>query len=296
MPSLLKFADVELDLRRYQLRRDGRVLKLERIPMDLLVFLVEQRGRLVTREEIIERIWGQGVFVDTENAINTAVRKIRQALKDDAANPQILETVPGKGYRFVPVVTVIGEEEPGGAVAPGEAQAIRSGAASAPAAVTVKVAPQPVHIPAKRISKKTLFGAGALAVLVAAYFLRPVQPPPQITRVEQLTRSGEAFHHEPLLTDGARVYYLGSVSDAQGKNLRLKQVLLNGNEDTVVPNVPPNLAMLALSPDHTTFLARVPGGEESPVWLLPVSGGAPRRIGEILAHSVSWSHDGRTLA
>src|SRR6516225_3897727 len=107
MPSLLKFADLELDLRRYQLRRDGRVLKLERIPMDVLVFLVEQRDRLVTRDEIIERVWGKDVFLDTESAINTAIRKIRHARGDDPADPRFLETVPGKGYRFSAKVTPI---------------------------------------------------------------------------------------------------------------------------------------------------------------------------------------------
>src|SRR6516225_7979067 len=107
MPAVLRFSNLELDVPRYELRRNGQVVKLERIPMDLLVFLVEQHGRLVTREEIIQRIWGKDVFVDTENAINTAVRKIRQALKDDPANPQFVARVPGKGYRFIGEVTVL---------------------------------------------------------------------------------------------------------------------------------------------------------------------------------------------
>ena len=101
MPGVLRFSDLELDLARYELRRNRQVLRLERIPMDLLVFLVERHGQLVTREEIIQRIWGKDVFVDTESAINTAIRKIRQALKDDPANPQFVERVPGKGYRFI---------------------------------------------------------------------------------------------------------------------------------------------------------------------------------------------------
>lgn len=113
MPSLFHFAGHELDLPRYELRRDGQAIKLERIPMDLLVFLVEHRGRLVTREEIIDRIWGKEVFLDTENGINTAVRKVRQVLKDDPAKPQFLETVPGKGYRFIAQVTVEDKEVSG---------------------------------------------------------------------------------------------------------------------------------------------------------------------------------------
>jgi len=96
--------DFELDLRAYELRRSGRVLKLERIPMDLLLLLVDQRGELVTREQIVERIWGKDVFLDTDNSINGAVRKLRRALKDDPDQPRFIQTIPGRGYRFIAAV------------------------------------------------------------------------------------------------------------------------------------------------------------------------------------------------
>ena len=99
--------DLELDPRAYELRRSGRRLKLERIPMELLLLLVERRGELVTREEIIERIWGKDVFLDTDSGINAAIRKIRQVLKDDPEKPLFIQTISGKGYRFVaPMVEV----------------------------------------------------------------------------------------------------------------------------------------------------------------------------------------------
>jgi TolB-like protein/DNA-binding winged helix-turn-helix (wHTH) protein/Flp pilus assembly protein TadD len=104
MPAY-RFHDMELDLDRYEIRRSGSPLKLEKIPMELLIFMVENAGRLVTREEIIEKLWGKDIFVDTEQGINTAVRKIRLALKEDAERPRFLETVVGKGYRFVAPVT-----------------------------------------------------------------------------------------------------------------------------------------------------------------------------------------------
>jgi DNA-binding winged helix-turn-helix (wHTH) protein/tetratricopeptide (TPR) repeat protein len=93
--------DFEVDLRAYQLRRAGRVLKLEPTPMELLLFLVEHRGELVTRDQIVERIWGRDVFLDTDNSINGAIRKIRQVLKDDPEQPRFVETVSGRGYRFI---------------------------------------------------------------------------------------------------------------------------------------------------------------------------------------------------
>ena len=98
----IRFADnFELDLRAYELRRSGRPLKIERIPMELLRLLIERPGELVTREQIIEGIWGKDVFLDTESGINAAVRKIRQVLKDDPERPRFVQTVTGKGYRFI---------------------------------------------------------------------------------------------------------------------------------------------------------------------------------------------------
>ena len=108
MPTnLIKFADFELDSGRYELRRREHVLKLEKIPMELLTMLVESAGQLVTREQIIEKIWGKDVFLDTEHGINTAIRKIRQALGDDPDQPRFLQTVTGKGYRFIAPTTVV---------------------------------------------------------------------------------------------------------------------------------------------------------------------------------------------
>lgn len=107
-PQRFRFGDgYELDLGAYELRRDGRALRMPRIPMEMLTLLVEQRGNLVTREEIIERIWGREVFVDTNNSINAAIRKIRIVLKDDAEEPRFIQTVPAKGYRFLAAVTEI---------------------------------------------------------------------------------------------------------------------------------------------------------------------------------------------
>jgi eukaryotic-like serine/threonine-protein kinase len=106
--DLVRFEDFELDLRSYQVRRSGRVLRLERIPMEVLFLLVERRGQLVTREEIIEKLWGKDVFLDTDNAINTAVRKIRQVLKDDPEQPRFVQTVTGRGYRFIGQLAEVG--------------------------------------------------------------------------------------------------------------------------------------------------------------------------------------------
>jgi len=99
--------DIELDLGRYELRRQGRRVKLEKKPMELLIFLVGRREQLVSRKEIVSKLWRSALFIDTEPNINNIVRKIRTALGDDSAKPRFLETVVGKGYRFIGPVRVI---------------------------------------------------------------------------------------------------------------------------------------------------------------------------------------------
>jgi TolB-like protein/DNA-binding winged helix-turn-helix (wHTH) protein len=100
-PITHNFGDFELDSARFELRRNGRHLKLERIPLELLILLVERDGQVVSRQEIVERLWGKDVFLDTEHGINTAIRKIRRALREDVERPRFIQTVSGKGYRFV---------------------------------------------------------------------------------------------------------------------------------------------------------------------------------------------------
>jgi len=105
---------VELDLGRYELRRFGRRVKLERKPMELLIFLVSRREQLVTREEIVKKLWRSDLFIDSERNLNNIIRKIRTALGDDADKPRFVETVIGKGYRFIGPVQVIGAQYPRG--------------------------------------------------------------------------------------------------------------------------------------------------------------------------------------
>src|ERR1700738_5292089 len=148
MPAMsLKFEDLELDLRSYQLRRNGSVIKLERIPMELLILLASKGGQLVSREEIIEKLWGKDVFVDSEHGVNTAIRKIRNALKDDPDRPRFIETVVGKGYRFVASVTGPVEE---------------------PLPVAVQARPSRIN---SRIKRLLLIGCYALIVLLAVAYL-----------------------------------------------------------------------------------------------------------------------------
>jgi TolB-like protein/DNA-binding winged helix-turn-helix (wHTH) protein len=165
--------DLELDVGTYELRRSGRRLKLERIPMELLLLLVEQSGQIVSRERIVERIWGKDVFLDTDNSINAAIRKIRHVLKDDPEQPRFVQTVTGRGYRFI-------------------APLLHDGASSTPfQAVAQQVAPakdpigrdvSPVPTPQVRGSPIRLLFLAAFVLMagLGAYFqwFRSRVPPP----------------------------------------------------------------------------------------------------------------------
>ncbi|SAK50314.1 two component heavy metal response transcriptional regulator [Caballeronia temeraria] len=99
-------ADIELDARRYELRRGGERIKLERLPMELLILMASSSGQLVTRADIARGLWGASAFRETDTSINTAVRKIRIALGEDPDHPRYLVTVKGKGYRLEGIRTV----------------------------------------------------------------------------------------------------------------------------------------------------------------------------------------------
>src|SRR5215469_17384266 len=105
-----RFGEFELDISAYELRRGGEPVHLERHPMDLLILLVERPRRLVSRADIAKRLWDSSVFVDVEMGVNTAIRKLRQALRDSRESPRFVETFSGKGYRFIaPVNEVLSE-------------------------------------------------------------------------------------------------------------------------------------------------------------------------------------------
>jgi DNA-binding winged helix-turn-helix (wHTH) protein len=100
-----RFGDFELDVPAFTLRREGLPVRLEKIPMEVLILLVEHGGTLVPRDRVHTALWGPDVFLDRDAAINTAMRKIRKALGDDADQPRFVETVVAKGYRVIaPIV------------------------------------------------------------------------------------------------------------------------------------------------------------------------------------------------
>jgi DNA-binding winged helix-turn-helix (wHTH) protein len=97
----LKFSDFIVDSRSGELFRRGKKVKLQNQPMQVLLALVEHSGRIVTREELRQKIWPSDTFVDFEHSLNTAIKKLRSALGDNPNNARFVETLPRRGYRFL---------------------------------------------------------------------------------------------------------------------------------------------------------------------------------------------------
>jgi TolB-like protein/DNA-binding winged helix-turn-helix (wHTH) protein len=144
-PPRLRFGQFEFDAASGELSCEGRRVRLQRQPSRLLELLLERPGDVIAREEIRQALWGEDTHVDFERSLNFCVAKLRAALRDNAAEPRFIETLPTRGYRFIAPVTVSGSGAMNGAAPPSEAPGARPSArrssrrASIVAAVSVVV-------------------------------------------------------------------------------------------------------------------------------------------------------------
>lgn len=102
--AMLRFGVFEVDLRSGELRKQGKRVRLQEQPFQVLTVLLQRPNAVVTREKLRSQIWPQDTFVDFDNSLNTAISKLREALGDSADNPRFIETLPRRGYRFLAFV------------------------------------------------------------------------------------------------------------------------------------------------------------------------------------------------
>lgn len=137
-----------LELRSGELKKNGRRIRLQEKPRSLLIALAERPGEVITRSELHERLWPDDTFVDFEDGLNTAMRKLREALDDDPQEPRFIETVRGRGYRCIAAIEVIpGCEAPAAAVPPEPPPALPAAAGDF---LSIPPEAQPVTAPARR--------------------------------------------------------------------------------------------------------------------------------------------------
>lgn len=131
-PRIVRFGSFEADLHTRELRKHGLKLKVQEQPFQVLAMLLAQPGELVTREEIRSRLWPQDTFLDFDHGLNAAVRRLRDALNDDAETPRFVETLPRRGYRFIAPVEKLNIEEAGQPEAGMGISSIAKGRAASP--------------------------------------------------------------------------------------------------------------------------------------------------------------------
>jgi DNA-binding winged helix-turn-helix (wHTH) protein/TolB-like protein len=174
-PSAVRFGPFELDPVAGELYRDGRRIALQDQPRQILVALLERPGELVTREALRDRLWKADTFVDFEHGLNTAVKKVRQALGESAETPQFIETLAKRGYRFI-----------------GEVHAAGTPERVAEAVPAVAVRPPQVS-PGRRIDLRAIgFTLGLLlaATMVAGWLLRDSSNSLAVMPLRVLTENG----------------------------------------------------------------------------------------------------------
>jgi DNA-binding winged helix-turn-helix (wHTH) protein/Tol biopolymer transport system component len=277
---LVRFGGFEADLSTGELRKNGVKLKFSGQPFQVLAFLLERPGEVVTREELQKRLWPD-TFVDVERNLNTAVNKIREVLGDSAEIPRFIETLPRRGYRFI-------------------AQVKRDPLAANRDPVETPVAKRAIS---KLPGKFWLAFVGGTVVLATGFvlwfsFLKTPETP-KVVRFTQLTNDAQR-KNGPILTDGVRIYFNEWLPDGRAV---IAQVSVKGGEVTPlsVPLKAPSA--LDLSRDGTELL--VASAEDTPVspdgshgssiWLQPVAGGSPVRIGAILAEDAAFGADGTSI-
>jgi DNA-binding winged helix-turn-helix (wHTH) protein/Tol biopolymer transport system component len=279
-PTRLVFGPFEVNAPAGELRKKGIRIPLSNQPLQILLVLLAHPGDVVSREALRKQIWGQGTFVDFEHSLNATINKVRQALGDSAENPHYIETVPGRGYRFI-----------------GSVQQKRSGDIVAPVLCQMPV--EFTEQIAKRGSKKTWMAAGALtgAVFVACILIAMALQRPAArseARVQQLTTNSaeNPVWNAVISPDGKYVAY----GDMAGIQVRL----IKTGESHLLPK-PRSLKVgdmwfpAAWLPDGARILATSITSTAVTAWTVPVIGGTASVLREN-ALVQSASPDGSSVA
>jgi Tol biopolymer transport system component/DNA-binding winged helix-turn-helix (wHTH) protein len=311
---LVKFGDeFELDVGAYELRRAGQPVRLARIPMELLLLLVEQPGQLVTREQIAERIWGKAVFLDIDNGINAVIRRIRLILEDDPEQPRFILTVVGRGYRFIATVEESAPLPP--SLSPEEAQPPErhSEKTLSPGPVVEDlqqfVEPGQRNQNAARIVWRIGIPAGSAILLIAVGLLfpsvnrrlLPPQFPSESTEVVPLTSLPGQEISPSFSPDGSQVAF-GWDGETNGAGFDLYVKVIGTDKPLRLTNHPASWVGVAWSPDGRYIAVNRLDKEDGGIFLVPALGGPERKLTSTLPvfrprmAAISWSPDGKQLA
>jgi len=295
-----RFGLYEVNLASGVLTRQGTRVKLQDQPFRILSLLLQRPGEIVTREQLRQALWPEGTHVNFDGSLNAALKKLRAALQDDAENPRFIETVPRQGYRFLAPIHVARNPS-------AETQPITS-TQNDDSSIEVRLrlnpglsaeaalAAQWDHQRAERAQRWFDTLLLTLAILFGSwllfYIVYPV-PRPSVQRMNRITYGGRIEEWGGIVSDGTRIFFL----EREGDHWSLMQTSVQGGNAEKIAAPFRNTRLFAISPDHSQFVigqfAR--RQDEMPLWLWPVQGGEPRRLGEATGSDPAWSPDGTQI-
>jgi Tol biopolymer transport system component/DNA-binding winged helix-turn-helix (wHTH) protein len=296
------FDDVEVDCAGLRVEKNGQRRKITPRAFEVLVYLVEHRGRIVEKQELFEQVWKER-FV-TDNALTRIIKEIRRVIGDNADEPRYIETVLRHGYRFIADVKTVKEENPESeqAAAPVSQQVATAQSEPQPAATT-----HTEMAAADSLSKRAAVGLRRSGLLVAvviavgaiaiiASLLLKTQTAQSPTEIQGLLRTTKVTYslgldiYPSISPDGNSIAY--SSDQSGGFEVYVKQVVSGGREIKLTSDGTQNLQP-AWSPDGKliAYYSKDRGG----IWVLPALGGVPRQISEFGSHP-AWSRDGSAIA
>ena len=281
-PRIVQFGLFELDLDARELRKSGVRIKLQEQPFQILAMLLERPGTLVTREELQKKLWPEDTFVDFDLSLNSAVKKLRQALNDDSENPRYVETLYRRGYRFIGPVNGSSADQ---------IEVVQSPVSTTPSEPVLTARVSPPAIPRRSF---LVYGATALLVILVAVLVYRSIPsqPPRVLGFNQITHDG-LFKFQ-VFSDGERLY----LNEMQGDHFVVNQVSVAGGETSSVPTPFANVTIRGIAPNGSALIATSfqGTGGRADTWSLPLPSGPPRRLSNLPVDSAAWSPDGDQAA
>ncbi len=291
-----QFGEFEVDPLTRTLRRREEVVTLNRRAFEVLIYLVQNPGRVLSRDELLKNVWPD-TFVD-ENSLAQSISALRRALEEKPGENNYIATLPGRGYQFVSPVkalttddlAILPEPPDGSARAAGllvQQETIRT---------TITRREQLPELPApRRTSAIVILVALTIGGLLAILFISVPMSIPRVSRAIRLTQTGRVEPSGRVLTDGLRLYF----TERLGGTWALAQVSEHGGEPQSISASIDNIALYDIDPGRARLLvgSQTPNSDfDDPLWVIPTSGGSPRRIADAFAGDAAWAPDGHSLA
>ena len=273
----LAFGGFVLDAQRRGLYRGDERVHLTPIPFKVLEFLVQHRGSVVSKEQLLVAVWGGQ---REENTVEQAIRQIRRGLGEDREEPRFIQTIPGVGYCFIAETAVFGGE-------PREKLDISSSTESDVSTVRPEV----------RTHRTTVIASLTLGVALCGFIIAMIAlrlPSPRLSAIAPVRLDqSRALILSPLLSDGAKIYY----PRYENGQFSVAATPIRGGEDVVLSTGLPNPELCDLTPDGSKMLLRNltrSRDSDNPLYVLN-RGGKARRVGSIQAYDASWFPGGKKI-